>query len=104
MRADKRRMSEAPKITAAQLRQALATRAGLIVQDMADGRTYALPQGMTKQQTMDDSLVVVLTNEAAESYVLEADGSYAKAARTATTVLAWEISFIDEQLAAWAAR
>lgn len=94
----------APKITANHLRQALATPVGVVVQDMADGRVYALPHGLTKVQSMDDSLVVLLTNTAADSYVREADGSYARAARTATTVLAWEISYIDEQIAAWGNR
>jgi len=94
----------APRITATQLRQALATRDGVVVQQQSTGAVYALPQGMTKAQSMDGDLVVLLTNEAAASYVREAGSNYGKAARTATTVLAWEIEFVDAQLAAWSAR
>lgn len=94
----------APRITATLLRQALATPAGAIVQDMADGSTYALPHGLTKAQTLDDSLVVVLTHGEASSYLAAADGSHGQAARSATTVLAWEIELLDRQLATWTAR
>lgn len=90
----------APRITAAVLRQALATAAGVVVQDVATGVTFALPQGMTKLQTMDETLVVVLTNDEAESYVRGAGGQYGPAAKTATTVLAWEIETVEARLTA----
>jgi hypothetical protein len=94
----------APKITAPLMRQALATRAGVVVQDATTGAVYALPQGMTKLQSMDGNLVVVLTNDEAESYVTAAAGNYGQAARTATTVLAWEIDTIESRLTAAAQR
>jgi hypothetical protein len=96
--------TDAPRITATALRQALATRAGVIVQDLADGAVYAVPHGLTKAQTLDDSLVVVLTRDEAASYLAAADGRHADAARAASTVLAWEIEFVDRQLAAAAGR
>jgi hypothetical protein len=92
----------APKITATQLRQVLATRAGLLAQDMADGRTYAYPKGLTKAEAMDESLVVVLTHDEAASYLAEADGDHARAAKVAALVLAWEMEQIDRRLAATA--
>lgn len=94
----------APRITATLLRQALATPAGVVVQDLADGATYALPHGLTKAQSLDDSLIVVLTAAEAASYLRSADGHHAAAARAATTVLQWECELIDSRLAAWAAR
>lgn len=97
-------ITPAPKITATQLRLALATRAGVIVQDLADGSTYALPKGLTKLQALDGNLCVVLPHEEAAFYLTEADGNHAKAARLATTVLAWEIQQMDARIAAWAAR
>src|SRR3569833_401361 len=93
----------APRITATQLRQALATRDGVVVQQQSTGATYALPQGMTKLQTLDGDLVVVLTNGEAAAYLRAAAGSYAKAARAATPELEWEIRMIDERLASWSA-
>lgn len=93
-----------PTITANLLRQATATRAGVIVEQQSTGAVYALPQGMTKLQTQDGDLVVIVTNAAAETYVDEADGNYAKAAKTATTILAWEIATIEARLAAYAAK
>lgn len=104
MTADDYGMDTAPRITATALRQCLATRAGVIVQDLADGATYALPKGLSKAESMDDSLVVVLTYEEAAFYLREADGSRATAARAATAVIGWEIGQIDARLAAWAAR
>lgn len=94
----------APRITATHLRQALATPAGVVIQDLADGSTYALPCGLTKAQSMDDSLIVVLTHDEAASYLQAADGSHAAAARTATVVLAWECELLDSRLADWTAR
>jgi hypothetical protein len=94
----------APRITALHLRQALATPAGVVVQDLADGSTYALPHGLTKAQALDDSIVVVLTRDEAASYLAAADGSHPAAARAATTVLAWEIDLIDTRLADYITR
>jgi hypothetical protein len=94
----------APQITATMLRQALATRAGVVVQDALIGTVYALPQGMTKLQTMDDTLVVIVTNQAAQDYVLECGGSYGRAAKLATLMLAWELETIEVNLSRYAER
>ena len=94
----------APRITGTHLRQALATRAGVVVQDQRDGVVYALPQGMTKTQSMDGDLVVVLTNDEAAWFVQAADGKYPAAAKTATAIRAWEIEQIEANLARWAAQ
>ena len=94
----------APLITATLLRQALATRAGVIVQDATTGATYAQPQGLTKSQSQDPTLVVVLTNEECEFYVRGAGGRHAAAARTASTVLRWEIEYVEARLADYAAQ
>jgi hypothetical protein len=94
----------APRITATHLRQALATRAGVVVQDQRDGVVRAIPQGLTKLQSQDPDLVVLLTNEEAEFYVRGAGGSYGAGARTATTVLRWEFETIEANLADYAAK
>jgi hypothetical protein len=96
--------NSAPRITATHLRQALATRAGVVVEQQSTGAVYALPQGLTKSQSQDGDLIVLVTNEVAESYVREAAGNYAKAAKTATTILAWEIATIEARLADYAAK
>lgn len=92
----------APRVTAAHLRQALVTRDGVVVQDATTGVTYALPQGMTKRQAMDETLIVVLTHGEAEAYVTAAGGQYGPAARAATTVLGWEIETVEARLSAGA--
>ena len=94
----------APRITALHLRQALATRAGVVVQDQRDGTIQAAPQGLTKLQMQDPDLVVLLTNEECEFYVRGANGSYATGAKTATTVLCWEFDAIEANLARYAAK
>lgn len=91
-----------PRLTATHLRQALATPVGVVVQDATTGRVFALPHGLTKPQALDETLVVVLTQREAAWYVEAAAGSYAAAARNATTVVRWEIEQIDARLAAWA--
>lgn len=95
--------SLSPKVTATHLRQALATRAGVVVQDQRDGVVRALPQGLTKLQSQDPDLVVLLANEECEFYVRGAGGSYATGARTASTVLRWEFETIEANLARYAA-
>lgn len=75
----------APRITATML-AALITPDAVIVQD-ADGRTFALPEGMTAIQAEDPTLVVVLTEAEAADYLRKANGKAADAARAASAVL-----------------
>lgn len=96
--------TDAPRITATALRQALATSAGVIVQDLADGSTFALPYGLTKLQAMDDSLIVVATHSEAADMLAFHDGRHSDAARALTVLRAWEIELLDRQLADWSAR
>lgn len=97
-------ITDAPRITATALRQALATSAGVVVQDLADGTTFALPYGLTKLQALDESLVVVATNREAADMLAAHGGRHADAARALTVLRSWEVDMLDRQLAAYAAK
>jgi hypothetical protein len=88
-----------PKITANDLRAALATRHGAVVQDAANGMVFPMPRGLTKLQMQDPNLIVLLTNDEATFFVEGAAGSYGQAARNATTVLRFEMDTVDRMLA-----
>jgi hypothetical protein len=95
---------DAPRITSAHLRLALATRHGLIGQDLRSGMVIAFPAGLSKTEAMDPELVVLIDNQQARWFVDNVGGSYTDAAKSATAILAWESQVIDARLAAWAAK
>lgn len=83
----------APKVTATQLRAVLATDEGVLVH-LPTGDTEAAPEGLTKRQALDASIVVVLDAREARSFLVAADGDteaarYTAAARAASAVIGW---------------
>jgi hypothetical protein len=79
----------APRITTSTLRTVVSDRNAVAVQ-MPTGDVEAAPSGLTKLQSMNPDLVVVLDYAAAASFLADAAGDHKAAAATATAVLRWQ--------------
>lgn len=82
--------TRAPRVSVSALRAVLASREGVAVWLPDLGEVEAAPSGLTKAQSLDPSLVVVLTHDEAVSYLASADGDHRAAAVAASATLAWQ--------------
>lgn len=82
--------TSAPKITADAIRRVLGHSDSVVVHLLGIDFVDVAETGLSKAQAANENIVVVLTSAEARTYMDAADGDAAKAARTATAVLAME--------------